>query len=65
MAKGRGRATRQGGAVIIRRTNGRVGPQGNARLGKAVGVASIGSPSSANGKHPSPAKTTVVSKNER
>jgi hypothetical protein len=64
MARGYGGGTGvgTGGGVIIRKTTARRGS--NTRLGKAVGVASIGSPSSSTGKHSLPKRTTVVARKQ-
>lgn len=64
MARGKGygggTGVGTGGGVVIRRTTARRGS--NTSLGKAVGVASIGSPTSSTGKHPLPNKNHVVAR---
>lgn len=49
-----------GGGVVIRKTTARKGT--STRLGKAVGVASIGSPSSSTGKLSLPKKNTIAAR---
>lgn len=64
MARGYGGGTGvgTGGGVVIRKTTVRTGT--NTRLGKAVGVASIGSPSSNTGKLSLPKRQRVVARKQ-
>ena len=55
-------AQRSGGGVIIRKTNGRVKQGSNTSLGRNATSKAVGSPTSSTGKHPIPAKTTVVAR---
>jgi len=57
MAKSK--SSRRGGGVVIRKTQGRPGGT-NTHLGRAVGIAAIGSPTSSTGKHGIDKKNTVV-----